>query len=243
MAVCDGRRAVALAAAQDFKRVGEGDTGPNTGGMGAYSPVPAAGPALVEEVVERTVEPTLAALRARGIDYRGVLYAGLMLTPAGPRVLEFNVRFGDPEAQVLFPRWCGDVTAVLAAAAGGRLDRLGRADLPSFADTAVCVVLAAPGYPAAPATGDVIDGLGDAAGMDGVDVYASGVGVDGAGSLVTAGGRVLAVTARAPELGAARSRAYQAAGRISWPGMLVRRDIAALAVGQTTAGPTTGGQR
>ena len=238
MAVCDGHRAMALAAAQDFKRVGDGDTGPNTGGMGAYSPVPAAGPALVADVVARTVEPTLGALRARGIDYRGVLYAGLMLTAAGPRVLEFNVRFGDPEAQVLFPRWCGDVTGVLAAAAEGRLDRLSPRDQPSFDAAAVCVVLAAPGYPTNPATGAAIDGLEEVAGMDGVDVYASGVDRDGAGRLVTAGGRVLAVTAVAPGLGAARVRAYQAADRISWPGMLVRRDIAARA-----AGPTTGGQR
>jgi phosphoribosylamine--glycine ligase len=130
------------------------------------------------------------------------------------------------------------VAAVLAAAASGRLDRLGRADLPSFAGSAVCVVLAAPGYPAAPATGAVIDGLGDATAMAGIDVYASGVGVDEAGSLVTAGGRVLAVTARAAHLQAARTKAYQAAGRISWPGMLVRRDIAA-----GVPGPTTGGQR
>ena len=122
MAVCDGVRAVALVPAQDFKRVGEGDTGPNTGGMGAYSPVPAAGPEVLHEVVEVAIEPTLRALQARGIDYRGALYAGLMLTEQGPRVLEFNVRFGDPESQVVLFRWQGDVTAVLAAAAAGRLD-------------------------------------------------------------------------------------------------------------------------
>ncbi len=121
MAVCDGTRAVPLAAAQDFKRLGDGDTGPNTGGMGAYSPVPWAGGALVDTVMDRAVEPTLAALRRMGIDYRGVLYAGIMLTPDGPKVLEFNVRFGDPETQVVLPRWQGDVTAVLAAAAGGSL--------------------------------------------------------------------------------------------------------------------------
>src|ERR671935_188875 len=124
LAVCDGTRAVPLAPAQDFKRVGDGDAGPNTGGMGAYSPVPLADDGLVDDVLDRAVEPTLAALRHQGIDYRGVLYAGLMLTPDGPKVLEYNVRFGDPEAQVVLPRLTSDLGELLAAAAAGLLDKL-----------------------------------------------------------------------------------------------------------------------
>lgn len=225
MAVCDGTRAVALAPARDHKRLKDGDTGPNTGGMGAYSPVPAVGPDIVAEVMDRAVGPTLRALAERGIDYRGVLYAGIMLTPSGPRVLEFNVRFGDPETQVVLPRWQGDVAAVLAAAAAGRLDLV---DPPTFGnDAAVCVVLAAGGYPRAPVTGDPIDGMAVASGQPGVEVYAAGVAPGGGGSgLVTAGGRVLGVTATAASLDAARRRAYQAVGAISWPGMTYRRDIA-----------------
>jgi phosphoribosylamine--glycine ligase len=223
MALCDGQRVVPLAAAQDFKRIGEGDAGPNTGGMGAYSPVALAGSAgLVDVVMEQAVEPTLAALRARGIDYRGVLYAGVMLTADGPKILEFNVRFGDPETQVLAPRWQGDVAEALAAAAAGRLDRV-----PEFGDdAAVCVVLAASGYPVAPVAGDRIDGVREAAMLEGVDVYAAGVGPDPDGGLVTAGGRVLGVTALGPDLGAARALAYKATAMIDWRGVTYRRDIA-----------------
>jgi phosphoribosylamine--glycine ligase len=215
---------MALSAAQDFKRVGDGDNGPNTGGMGAYSPVAAAGRGLIDDVIERAVEPTLAALRARGIDYRGVLYAGVMLTAEGPKVLEFNVRFGDPEAQVLFPRWRGDVAEVLSAAAAGDLGQLGRA--PDFgSDAAVCVVMAAPGYPTSPAVGDPIEGVEDAAMLEGVQVYAAGVGRDTKGRLVTAGGRVLGVTAVAADVAAARARAYEAVKMIDWPGVQYRLDI------------------
>ncbi|MDQ2727120.1 MAG: phosphoribosylamine--glycine ligase [Actinomycetota bacterium] len=225
MAVCDGTRAVALAPAQDHKRLGEGDTGPNTGGMGAYSPVPGIGADIVGEVMDRAVHPTLRALAERGIDYRGVLYAGIMLTPNGPRVLEFNVRFGDPETQVVLPRWQGDVATVLAAAADGRLDLV---DPPNFGnDAAVCVVLAAGGYPQAPVTGDPIAGMAVAAGQPGVEVYAAGVAPGGGSGLVTAGGRVLGVTATADSLSAARDRAYRAVSSIWWPGMTWRRDIAA----------------
>jgi len=231
MAICDGRRAVALAPAQDFKRVGEGDTGPNTGGMGAYSPLPWAGPDLVGTVMDRAVEPTLAALRARGIDYRGVLYAGIMLTPEGPKVLEFNVRFGDPETQVVCPRWTGDVAGLLAAAASGSLDQE-----PTF-DTraAVGVVLAAPGYPSSVRVDDPIEGVEEAAARDGVEVYAAGVGRDGLQRLVTAGGRVLAVVGLDADVPAARDRAYAAAAAIDWSGMVYRRDIAA-AVRQEAVG-------
>ena len=219
MAVCDGSRAQPLAPAQDFKRARDGDAGPNTGGMGAFSPVPGAGPDLVHRVMDCAVLPTLAALGRRGIDYRGVLYAGIMLTPDGPKVLEFNVRFGDPETQVVLPRWQGDVTAVLAAAADGRL-----MEAPSFSDeAAVGVVLAAHGYPETPRAGDVITGL-DQTG-DGVEVYAAGVGP----GLVTNGGRVLTVTALGDDLSAARARAYAGAEHIQWDGRQMRRDVAARA--------------
>ena len=223
LAVCDGRRAVALAPAQDFKRIGDGDDGPNTGGMGAYSPVPAATPEVVAGLMAGAVEPTLAALRARGIDYRGVLYAGLMLTPDGPKVLEYNVRFGDPETEVVLPRLTSDLADLLAAAADGDL----RAE-PTFDDgAAVTVVCASEGYPATPRTGDVIDGLDAASAVDGVTVFCAGVGSDEAGRLVTSGGRVLTVTGQGPDLGVARRRAYEAVSRVSWPGMRHRSDIAA----------------
>jgi phosphoribosylamine--glycine ligase len=231
LAICDGSRAVALAPAQDFKRVGDHDTGPNTGGMGAYSPVSGVGDALVADVMSRFVEPTLAELRRRGIDYRGVLYAGLMLTTDGPRLVEYNVRFGDPEAQVVLPRLTSDLAELLAAAAAGDLTR---APVPTFGDDAcVTVVLASEGYPASPRTGDVIEGLADARAA-GATVFCAGVARPGgaggeegeAGPLVTAGGRVLDVTGTGPTIVAARDQAYRAASLISWPGMYHRTDIA-----------------
>ena len=222
LAVCDGRRAVPLAPAQDFKRVGEGDVGPNTGGMGAYSPVPVAGDDLVGSVMEQAVEPTLAALRAAGVDYRGVLYAGLMLTGEGPRVLEYNVRFGDPEAQVVLPRLAGDLAQLLAEAAAGHL----RTEPAFVEDACVTVVLAAAGYPAAPRTGDPITGVEEAESAEGVMVFHAGVAAADDGGLVTAGGRVLDVTALGPSLAEARRRAYQAVTHISFAGMQYRRDIA-----------------
>jgi phosphoribosylamine--glycine ligase len=226
LAICDGTRAVALAPAQDFKRVGDRDQGPNTGGMGAYSPVPVAGPDVVDEVMQRAVLPTLAELGARGIEYRGVLYAGLMLTADGPKVIEYNVRFGDPEAQVVLPRLRTDLAQLLADAAAGDLRTT-----PEFDDDAcVTVCLAAEGYPAAPRTGDVIDGLdGD---LGGAWVYYAGVDRTDDGRLVTAGGRVLWVTASGPTIADARDRAYEAVHRISWRGMHHRNDIAALAAGE-----------
>jgi phosphoribosylamine---glycine ligase len=231
LCVCDGTRAVPLAPAQDFKRLGDGDSGPNTGGMGAYSPVPVAGPEVVDVVVERAVEPTLAALRGRGIDYRGVLYAGLMLTADGPRVLEYNVRFGDPEAQVVLPRFAGDLAAFLAEAADGHL----RSE-PRFGnDAAVTVVAAAEGYPTEPRTGDVIEGLEGGGDLPGGRVYYAGVGRDDAGRLVTAGGRVLAVTAFGETIAVARDRAYDAIAHVSWSGMQYRYDIAAEAAKEEVA--------
>jgi phosphoribosylamine--glycine ligase len=224
IAICDGRRAYPLAAAQDFKRLGDGGTGPNTGGMGAYSPVSFAGDALMGQVMERAILPTLHALRKRGIDYRGALYAGLMLGEEGLTVLEFNVRFGDPEAQVLLPRWSGDVTASLAAAASGTLSDH---NAPTFsADAAVCVVLATPGYPEAPRPGGRIEGLDEARAVPGARIYAAGVAEQRGTGLVTAGGRALDVVGLGADLGEARRLAYRAVGMLSWPDMVYRSDIA-----------------
>jgi phosphoribosylamine--glycine ligase len=226
LALCDGERAVPLAPAQDFKRVGDGDTGPNTGGMGAYSPVPVAGPQVIDDVMERAVEPTLAMLRKQGIDYRGVLYAGLMLTPDGPKVIEYNVRFGDPEAQVVLPRLANDLAILLAEAANGDL----RTE-PAFDDgAAVTVVVAAEGYPTAPRTGDRITGIEDAEAVEGVTVFHAGTARTPEGDLVTKGGRVLDVTGQGVTLEEARERAYAAVTRIAFPGMQYRGDIAERAV-------------
>jgi phosphoribosylamine--glycine ligase len=224
MALADGRRVVALPSAQDHKRVGDGDTGPNTGGMGAFAPVPDVDAAEGERLAERLIAPTLRELQGRGIDYRGVLYAGLMVTVDGPAVLEFNVRFGDPEAQVVLPLLGGDVAALLADAAAGRL----RSAPQLRREAAVTVVCAAEGYPQAPRTGDVIDGLEAARAVPGVTIHCAGVATDGDGRLMTAGGRVLSVTAVGPTLSEARRRAYAAAASISWPGIHHRSDIAAV---------------
>jgi phosphoribosylamine---glycine ligase len=234
LVLCDGRDAVPLAPAQDFKRIGEGDTGPNTGGMGAYSPVPIVGPEIVEEVMAKAVAPTLEALGRLGAPYRGVLYAGIMLTPDGPKILEYNVRFGDPECQVVLPRLASDLGAHLAEAAAGKLET----PLRWRDEAAVTVVLASEGYPAAPRTGDVISGLDAAAKVDGVTVFHAGTAaVDGQpGEVRTAGGRVLNVTALGATLADARARAYEAAERISWPGLQYRRDIAAAAAARREEG-------
>ena len=223
LCVCDGDAGVPLAPAQDFKRIGDDDAGPNTGGMGAFSPVPGID---LDAVVDVAVAPTLAALRKRDIDYRGVLYAGLMRTPEGLKVIEFNVRFGDPEAQVVLPRMSCDLAAMLAEAAAGRTETA-----PTFApDAAVTVVLAVEGYPQSPRPGGVIAGIDAAEALDGVTVYCAGVAAgERAGELVAVGGRVLNVTALAPTIEAARGRAYEGVGCISWPGMQFRTDIAAAA--------------
>jgi phosphoribosylamine--glycine ligase len=225
LVLTDGTRAVALPLAQDYKRLGDGDVGPNTGGMGAYSPVPLAGAAVVEEIMARIVEPTLAELRRRSIGYRGVLYAGCMLGEDGPQLVEFNVRFGDPEAEVVLPRLAGDVAALLASAAGGHL--LGDPEVVD--DTAVGVVVAAPGYPAAPDLGGVIEGVGEAGTVEGVTVFHAGTRRADDGTLRSAGGRVLVLSALGADFAEARAHAYDAAGRIRLPGAQYRRDIAALA--------------
>ena len=228
-AICDGRRAVLLpTAVRDHKRLGDGDSGPNTGGMGCVSPLADVDRATCADLGALAFEPTLAELQRRGVDYRGVLYAGFMLTPRGPRLLEFNVRFGDPEAQVTLPRVQGDLAALLAAAAAGESDD--RIDVSD--DAMVCVVCAAEGYPSEPRAGDLITGIEHARAMPGVTVFCAGVGPCDdpsapPGSLVTAGGRVLNVCGRGPDVAAARRRAYEAVRCISWPGMTYRTDIAA----------------
>lgn len=218
LAVCDGEGYVLLPAAQDFKRKFDDDQGPNTGGMGAYSPVPGVNVDALE-IGERFVAPALAALRDRGIDYRGVLYVGLMLTPAGPRLVEFNVRFGDPETQVVVPGLRGDVAALLLSAAEGAVDaKL----VEPAADVAVTVVIGCD-EPA----GGRIEGVPAADALEGVGVYHARTALAD-GQLVTAGtGRILSVTGRGPSVAAARERAYAGATCINIPGMYARTDIAA----------------
>ena len=213
-----------LAPAQDFKRIGERDDGPNTGGMGAYSPVPMIAPGDVAALMESFVHPTLHHLAAQGAEYRGVLYAGLMLTPDGPKLVEYNIRFGDPECQVVLPRLTSDLGELLhAAAAGARLPD------PKFsADACVGVVLAVEGYPTSPRTGDVIHGLEEAARVNSVTIFHAGTESGPNGAYLTGGGRVLDVVATGPTIADARARAYEAAAKIEWPGVYYRRDIAAL---------------
>lgn len=224
LVLCDGTDAVPLAPAQDFKRVSDGDEGPNTGGMGAYSPVPFAGSEIVDEAMSKCVRPALAALAARGVEYRGILYAGLMLTAEGLKIIEFNVRFGDPECQVVVPRLDSDLCRHLIESASGRLET----DVRFTADACVTVVLATDGYPVDPRKGDEIVGISRADAVEGVSVFHAGTRRDG-NRLLTAGGRVLDVTATAPTLAAARARAYEAASLIAWQGMHYRSDIAAAA--------------
>jgi phosphoribosylamine--glycine ligase len=224
-AVCDGTRALGLPAAQDVKRVGDGDTGPNTGGMGAWSPLPSLAPDFADDIADRFVAPTLRALRERGVDYRGVLYAGLMLTPEGPKLIEYNIRFGDPDSQVVLLRATSDLAELLAAAADGDLRR---GPEPTFADdTAVLVVAASEGYPTAPRTGDVIEGLEESQAVEGATVLSAGVAADPDGRLRTAGGRVLDVVGRGPDAATARERAYRSMACLRWPGLHHRTDIAA----------------
>ena len=223
-ALCDGVHALALPAAQDFKRIGDGDTGPNTGGMGSYSPVAAIAAADVEQLVDAIHRPVLEELAARGAPFVGALFAGVMLTPDGPRVLEFNCRFGDPETQSLLPRVAGDLLTALAAAAGGDLSSV---NLEVAEAAAVTVVLAAGGYPAAGDVGSPIDGVADAE-ATGALVFHAGTALN-RDRLVTNGGRILDVTATGPDVASARDHAYAACELISFPGMRFRRDIAAVA--------------
>ncbi|SHJ98882.1 phosphoribosylamine--glycine ligase [Roseomonas rosea] len=222
-ALCDGTRAIPMAAAQDHKRVGDGDTGPNTGGMGAYSPPPAFTDAVRDEVMARVVEPVLAEMGRRGAPFRGVLFVGLMLTETGPRVIEFNVRFGDPECQVLMMRLRSDLLPALLASARGDLSGV---SLEWSEDPALVVVMAARGYPGAVRKGEVIGGLEAAAAVPGVRVFHAGTARGADGAVVASGGRVLGIGASAPDLRAARDAAYAAVDALDWPGGFCRRDIA-----------------
>ena len=226
LVLCDGRNAVPLAPAQDYKRIFAGDQGPNTGGMGSYCPVPDFEQAAIDAAMEHVAEPVIAALRKRDIAFRGVLYAGLIVTEAGVKVLEFNCRFGDPETQAVLPRLDSDLLELCAAGASGELAGVKTAWKPQ---ECVTVVMASAGYPASSHKGDVIDGLAAADAMDDVTVYHAGTARQD-GDVVTAGGRVLAVSALGSGFAAARERAYAAVSKITFDGAQVRADIAERAV-------------
>ncbi|MEQ1714883.1 MAG: phosphoribosylamine--glycine ligase [Hyphomicrobium sp.] len=220
-ALCDGSNAMAFASAQDHKRVGNGDTGPNTGGMGAYSPAPVMTPEMTERTMREIILPTVAAMRARGTPFRGVLFAGLMITKDGPKLIEYNARFGDPETQVLMMRLRSDILAALLATANGTLNTL---DLKWSDDVALTVVMAAKGYPGTPEKGTEIKGLKQAARVDGVEIFHAGTRRED-GRILADGGRVLNVTARGKDVSNAQAHAYAAIALIDWPGGFYRNDI------------------
>jgi len=231
-ALCDGETALPLGSAQDHKRVGDGDTGPNTGGMGCYAPAPMFPPALEHAAMERVVRPALAEMARRGTPFRGILYAGLMLTADGPKLIEFNARFGDPECQVLLLRLKSDLLPALQAACDGELKNF---DL-RWADTsAIGVVMAARGYPDAPERGSIIRGLDRAGALPAVQVFHAGTEADTDGTLRAAGGRVLTVCGTGDTLAAAHDAAYAAVRAIDWPEGFCRRDIGWRALGDSTA--------
>jgi phosphoribosylamine--glycine ligase len=236
LALVDGRTITVLDPCQDHKQVGEGDTGPNTGGMGAYSPTPLAGDSVMEAIGRDVLVPTLDGLRREGIEFRGVLYAGMMLTPGGPKVLEFNTRFGDPETQVIMPRLQGDLVDILWKAAGGEL---ADAELSFDPRAACCVVVCSAGYPGPVESGLPVEGIADAEACAGTDesviVFHAGTARGDGGEVLTAGGRVLGVTALAPDLQRARDLATRAAGRIRFPGAHFRRDIGHRVLGRAPA--------
>ena len=225
-ALVDGETALPLAAAQDHKRAGDGDTGPNTGGMGAYSPAPIVTEAVAERIMARIIRPTVAAMKDAGTPFTGVLYAGLMIEGGEPSLLEYNVRFGDPECQALIVRLASDLLPALVASADGVLDMF---DLRWHDDAALTVVMAANGYPGAYRKGSTIDGIGAASAIDGVTVFHAGTEDDG-GIVRAAGGRVLGVTATAPTIGEAQRLAYRGVDAIDWPEGYCRRDIGARAI-------------
>lgn len=222
-AICDGRAAKLFPSSQDHKRIGEGDTGLNTGGMGTYSPLPFLSEREVADAGKVILSPWLKGCAAEGIDFRGILYPGVMLTKSGPRVLEFNARFGDPETQVYMPRMAADLYELLEASVTGNLNKL---ELHWKTDVAVCVVMASGGYPGSYSKGKPISGLDEAAALPNTKVFHAGTAnVDG--RIVTNGGRVLGVTAWGPDLASACARAYEAVGKIQFDGAQFRRDIAA----------------
>jgi phosphoribosylamine--glycine ligase len=220
-ALCDGETAIPLVAAQDHKRVGDGDTGPNTGGMGAYSPAPIMTPQMNKRVMDEIITPTVTALKKAGAPYKGVLFAGLMITTQGPQLIEYNVRFGDPECQVLMLRLMSDLVPALIAARDGQLKSF---DLRWHADAALTVVMATKGYPGSYDRGSIIEGLDEAAQVEGVEIFHAGTRADG-GRILANGGRVLNVCALGKTVREAQARAYQAIDRINWPNGFCRRDI------------------
>jgi phosphoribosylamine---glycine ligase len=227
-ALCDGETAIALASAQDHKRAFDHDEGPNTGGMGAYSPTPFVTPAIHDAIMTKIILPTVAGMKARGAPFRGVLYAGVMLTEQGPKLFEFNVRFGDPECQVLMLRMMSDIVPACLACCDGQLRNF---DLRWFADPAVTVVMAAKGYPGDYKKGGRIAGLDEAAKVGGVEIFHAGT-VAQDGVIVANGGRVLNVCGSGKTVAEAQARVYQAVDRINWPDGFCRRDIAWQAVEQ-----------
>jgi len=242
MALSDGERVLPLATAKDYKRIGDHDTGPNTGGMGAHSPAGVLSAEAAAEVLEKVIHPTVAGMAAEGRRFVGVLYAGLILTQDGPRVLEFNARFGDPECQAILLRLEDDLLPVLAAGARGEFDvrRL------SFRkEVSACIVLASPGYPGRPVTGEPIRGLDRAPELPGVEIFHAGTAMAAGamgetGELVSAGGRVLSVCATDPDLAGALRKAYAAAEKVDWPGKVYRRDIGRRVVEGWGAGERSG---
>ena len=227
LAFADGETALPMASAQDHKAVGEGDTGPNTGGMGAYSPAPVLSGALEERALETVIKPAIRVMAKRGTPYRGVLYAGLMVQGDDLKVLEFNCRFGDPECQPLLTRMEGDLLPVLMACVEGKLHET---TIRYSNDAAVCVVMAAGGYPDAYRSGDAIQGIEDADALPGVHVFHAGTSLNDEGEVATSGGRVLGVTARGLDIRAAIARAYEACDLIYWEDVYFRKDIGAKAL-------------
>jgi len=225
--LCDGETAIALASAQDHKRAFDGDQGPNTGGMGAYSPAPVMTADMARRTMDEIITPTLAAMRRMGSPFRGILFAGLMIGPDGPKLIEFNVRFGDPECQVLMLRLMSDILPALIAARDGMLKSF---DLRWYDKAALTVVMAAKGYPGSYARGSVIEGLDAAAEIEGVEIFHAGTRSDSDGKILANGGRVLDVSALAPTVALARERAYAAVDRIRWPDGFCRRDIGRRAI-------------
>ncbi len=229
-ALCDGETAIALASAQDHKRVGDGDKGPNTGGMGAYSPAPIMTAEMNDRVMNEIIHPTVRAMKAMGAPYKGVLFAGLMITKDGPQLIEYNVRFGDPECQVLMLRLMSDLVPALLAARDGQLKKF---DLRWYDDAALTVVMAAKGYPGNYERGTLIEGLDAAAQVEGVEIFHAGTKAE-ANRILANGGRVLNVCARGKSVRDAQQRAYAAVDKIKWPDGFCRRDIGWQAVKRET---------
>jgi phosphoribosylamine--glycine ligase len=230
-ALCDGETAIPLAPAQDHKRAYDGDAGPNTGGMGAYSPAPVMTAAHSRRAMDEIVLPTVRVMKSMGTPYQGVLYAGLMITAEGPKLIEYNVRFGDPECQVLMLRLMSDLVPALLACCDGMLRNF---DLRWYADAALTVVMAAKGYPGNYAKGSVIEGLDAAAQVEGVEIFHAGTVVQG-GRILANGGRVLDVSAVGTTVAQAQTRAYAAVDRIRWSDGFCRRDIGFRAVARDKA--------